>query len=96
MTLLPKKEIFSSRIRLSQMGLMPNPFIGEHDRLVQLAQLHAQHNQFTTIGLGLGEQNVYERVHPDYLTKTLLQFGISNSIINIVTNFFFSTRLHTV
>lgn len=86
--------LFSSRISLSQMGFMPNRFIGEQGRLVHLAQLHAQTYNSNAIGLCLDQQKAYDRVHPEYMKQILIRFGIPNNILNIVSNLFFSSRVH--
>ncbi|MEG2810834.1 MAG: reverse transcriptase family protein, partial [Akkermansia sp.] len=85
---------FSSRISLSQMGFMPERFIGEQGRLLQLAQLHAQQYYPSAIDICLDQQKAYDRVHPFYLEQVLQRFGIPSSLVHTIINLFFSTRVH--
>ncbi|KAG1442792.1 hypothetical protein G6F56_010922 [Rhizopus delemar] len=73
-------SVFSSRISPCQMGFMPQRFIGEHGRLLQLVMASASIQQSESIGLLLDQEKAYDRIHPDYLTQVLRRFGVPPSL----------------
>ncbi|KAG1457502.1 hypothetical protein G6F56_006593 [Rhizopus delemar] len=73
-------SVFSSRISPCQMGFMPQRFIGEHGRLLQLVMASASIQHSESIGLLLDQEKAYDRIHPGYLTQVLRRFGVPPSL----------------
>ncbi|KAG1400351.1 hypothetical protein G6F59_013187 [Rhizopus arrhizus] len=69
-------SVFSSRISPHQMGFMPQRFIGEHGRLLQLIMSSVSIQKSSAVGLLLDQEKAYDRVHPEYLSQVMRRFGI--------------------
>ncbi|KAG1029834.1 hypothetical protein G6F25_012277 [Rhizopus arrhizus] len=69
-------SVFSSRISPHQMGFMPQRFIGEHGRLLQLIMSSASIQKSSAVGLLLDQEKAYDRVHPEYLSQVMRRFGV--------------------
>ncbi|KAG1016750.1 hypothetical protein G6F26_012278 [Rhizopus arrhizus] len=69
-------SVFSSRISPHQMGFMPQRFIGEHGRLLQLIMSSVSIQKSSAVGLLLDQEKAYDRVHPEYLSQVMRRFGV--------------------
>ncbi|KAG1486641.1 hypothetical protein G6F54_013202 [Rhizopus delemar] len=86
-------SVFSSRISPHQMGFMPQRFIGEHGRLLQLIMSSASIQKSSAVGLLLDQEKAYDRVHPEYLSQVMRRFGIPAQLVSTIIQLFFSTRI---
>ncbi|KAG1039975.1 hypothetical protein G6F43_012394 [Rhizopus delemar] len=86
-------SVFSSRISPNQMGFMPQRFIGENGRLLQLIMTSASIQKSDAIGLLLDQEKAYDRIHPGYLTRVLCRFGVPPQLVDTIISLFFSTKI---
>ncbi|KAG1533924.1 hypothetical protein G6F51_012371 [Rhizopus arrhizus] len=72
---------------------MPQRFIGEHGRLLQLIMSSASIQKSSAVGLLLDQEKAYDRVHPEYLSQVMRRFGIPAQLVSTIIQLFFSTRI---
>ncbi|KAG1031815.1 hypothetical protein G6F25_011809 [Rhizopus arrhizus] len=84
----------SSLIHDAQKGFMPQRFIGDNGLMMQLAKIEAEQKQSAEICLLLDQEKAYDRVHPEYLRKVMLQFGFPPSLVSTICKLFFETHIH--
>ncbi|KAG1062006.1 hypothetical protein G6F41_011833 [Rhizopus arrhizus] len=84
----------SSLIHDAQKGFMPQRFIGDNGLMMQLAKIEAEKKHSTEICLLLDQEKAYDRVHPEYLRKVMLQFGFPPSLVSTICKLFFETHIH--
>ena len=76
-----------------QTGFIPGRFIADNGLTARLAMEQAQWTQSSEIGLLLDQEKAYDRVHPNYLAKTLEHFGFPESLRKAILNLFFGTNI---
>ncbi|KAG0848498.1 hypothetical protein G6F17_011598 [Rhizopus arrhizus] len=71
----------------AKKGFMPQRFIGDNGLMMQLAKIEAEQKQSAEICLLLDQEKAYDRVHPEYLRKVMLQFGFPPSLVSTIYDF---------
>lgn len=84
---------FNRLISPSQLGFMPNRFIGDHGLSLNITKTIATHTS-SSIALLLDQEKAYDRIHPTYLSQIMKSFGIPAPLISCITELFFSTQIH--
>lgn len=79
--------VFSSRISPNQVGFMPQRFIGENGRLLQLIMASAFIQKSDAIGLLLDQEKTYDQIHPGYLSR------VPPQLVDTIISLFFSTKI---
>ncbi|SAL97551.1 hypothetical protein [Absidia glauca] len=82
--------IMNAIINPQQTGFINGRFIGENGMVLHLLLQQARQQRDPGIGLLLDQEKAYDRVHPDYLRKTMLAFGFPSLFVECVYSLFFN------
>jgi hypothetical protein len=76
-----------------QTGFVKDRFIGDNGALVKCIMDDAKMTNSAAFGLMLDQEKAYDRVHPQYLSAVLLQFGFPPPSVLCLVNLFFNTKI---
>lgn len=79
-----------------QTGFLHNRLISDNGWITQSLMAHLQHTDKDNpaVGILLDQEKAYDRVHPDYLHKTMLHMGFPDQIVDLISDLFFTTKIH--
>jgi hypothetical protein len=80
-----------------QTGFMPGRLISDNGWVTTAIMQHYQQldhkEQIPAVAACFDQEKAYDRVHPEYLTKTLLRFGFPISLVKSLHHLFFDTQI---
>ncbi|SAL96363.1 hypothetical protein, partial, partial [Absidia glauca] len=80
-----------------QTGFMPGRLISDNGWVTRATMQHYQQldekKRLPAVAACFDQEKAYDRIHPEYLTKTLLHFGLPIQLVKSLHHLFFDTNI---
>lgn len=89
------KNINNKLINPYQTGFLPKRLISDNGWVsnTMMTHLRAEAPQKPAVTVLLDQEKAYDRVHPEYLRKTMIRFGFPVNLTNVFMSLFFGTKV---
>jgi hypothetical protein len=89
------KNMTNKLINPYQTGFLPKRLISDNGWVsnTMMTHLRAEAPQKPAVAVLLDQEKAYDRVHPEYLRKTMIRFGIPVNLTNVLMSLFFGTKV---